>query len=193
MKGKLSLFILLLALVSLHFVPAQANVGETFYGVLVTANQNKTVANIYPVYSAFRFDRVFFGLPSMYDISSPTKINIPMDGVWNVGAEITTLGLNYVALGGTPNDRVILNIVKNWCGNESQCPILDHTICAERFEPQNVYAANLNSTSCPVVLEQGDNLQLVIIGRGNLLVESNPYNSGVISPHFYAYYLGATP
>ena len=192
MKNKVSLFVSVFVLVAAAcavMIPqaVEANLGETAYIVEVTANTNKVSHNYVPL----SFDGIRFGLNNMWSSSDPTKLVIPVTGIWEVGAEITTLGLNYVSIGGTQNDRVILNIVKNWDGLEST--FLYSTVCAERFEPQNMYAANLNSTSCPLYLEQGSKLELVIIGRGNLLVESNPGNTGLMSPHFYAHYLGAHP
>lgn len=192
MRNKIQLFFsfaILFAVACAVMIPqaVEANLGETAYIVEITANTNKVSHNYVP----FPFDSIRYGLDNMWSAADPTKLIIPVDGIWEVGAEITTLGLNYIKDGGLPNDRVILNIVENWNGLEST--FLDSTICAERFEPQNVYAANLNSTSCPLYLEQGSKLELVIIGRGNLLVESNPDNSGTISPHFYAHYLGAHP
>lgn len=85
-------------------------------------------------------------------------------------------------------------IVKNWCGNEATCPHLHDDIIFERFETQNAYGANGNSTSSIVYLEQGDYLQVIMTFKpGYGLVESNPLDTGNLSPHFYAHYLGVLP
>lgn len=183
------IIIALLVIFLLVVQPAQASANDTFYGVEVTRLANYTIA----FNQVFPFGAVRFGLPAMWNSGDPSKIIIPLNGVWMVGAEITTLGLYYGNIGGTNNSRVILEIVKNWNGNEKTTPHLASDICWNRFENQTAYGANGNNVACPVILAQGDSIQLLITGYGNLLVESNPNNSGTLSPHFYAYYLGAAP
>ena len=174
----------------LYVHPAKANSGEIFYGVNISRSSNY----LSPNNSAFPFNVKRFGLDSMWNISDPTKITIPTTGIWLVGADMTSLGLNYASVGGVDSSRQILEIVKNWCGAEVTCPHLESDIIFERFETQNAYGANGNSTSSIVYLEEGDYLQLLTSGKyGMLLIESNPYGLGTLSPHFYAHYLGSLP
>ena len=169
---------------------AKASADDTFYGVNITNSANYTSSTN----QAVPFDSIMFGLTSMWNSADPTVIKIPLSGVWLVGADITALGLNYISVGGVTSERVIIEIVKNWCGNELICPHLYADIAGTRFEYQNPYAANLNSMSSPVYLEEGDELELLLTGKtSTLLIESNPNGSGTISPHFYAIYLGALP
>lgn len=191
MKTKiLSTLLFLLVFVGINIKPTQAVTPDTFYGVQISRSSNY----LNPNNSAFPFNYKKFGLDSMWNMSDPTKITIPLTGVWLVGADITALGLNYASIGGVDSSRQILEIVKNWCGNEATCPHLHNDIIFERFEVQNQYGANGNSTSSVVYLQAGDYLQLLTGGKfGTLLIESNPNNTGTLSPHFYAYYMGALP
>ncbi len=189
MKKTIKLFVgfLILTVIGAAIIspmPAEANLGETFYGVEISRSENAfSTLNV-----AFPFDTLRFGLSSMWDSAQPTRINIPLSGLWLVGADITTLGTYY---GGTENYGVILEIVKNWCGVETTCPHLYADIIGERYGNGSGAFAQMNSTSSIVELQAGDYLELII--SGVLLVESNPGDSGTLSPHFYAYYLGAQP
>jgi hypothetical protein len=138
---------------------------------------------------------------SMWTAGSPSKIVIPAgvgnSKLWVIGADITTLGTSY---GGTGNQRVILEIVKNWPGNEAVNPHLNYEVAGERFWNENAASAYLNSISFhPVLLNEGDELELLVTGSGSdLLVESNPSDGvpsgyltddgpGTLSPRFYAF------
>lgn len=178
---------------------AEANLGESFYGVEITRDANYVSYNNV----AFPFNTKRFGLDSMWSISDPTKIVIPFDGAWLVGYDMTALGLLYsCGTGISPinAERTIYEVTKNWCGNEVSCPHLHADILFNRFEFQNTYGANGNSASTISSLNTGDFLQLITTGKYNgpngtpaLCIESNPLGTGKLSPHFYAYYLGSLP
>lgn len=164
-----------------------ASQDDVFYGVKVGRSSDYFI----PINTPFPFNQKIFGLNSMWNVSQPTKITIPITGIWQVGAEITTLGLNYSQYEAS---RVILEIVKNWSGNEASDPHLYHDICWGRFETQNQYGANGNNVSCPVYLLAGDVIEIVITGRPTTLkIESNPNGTSTLSPLFSAYYLGSLP
>lgn len=178
---------------------AAANLGETFYGVRVSRDSNHVSYNNI----AFPFNFKMFGLSSMWDISDPTKIEIPVTGVWLIGYDMTALGLNYscgVGISPINAERTIYEVVKNWCGDEATCPHLHSDILFNRFEIQNSYGANGNSASTIVSLSEGDYLQLITTGKYNgpngkpaLCVESNWLGNGILSPSLWAAYLGALP
>lgn len=190
MKTKNLLVLLLLPILgSLAIQPARASADDTFYGVVVSRESNYLIS----ANTALPFEVVEMGLSSMWDENEPTKIKIQQAGVYLVGGDFTTLGLNYAALGGTDASRVIIEIVKNWCGIESVCPHLYSDVIFERFEIQNMYGANGNSPSSLIYLEAGDELEVLITGKGSkLLIECNP-GACVLSPRFYAVYMGALP
>lgn len=204
MKISFKFLLVLFALVTVACVivfpqRAEANLGETFYGVEITRDANYVSYNNV----AFPFNQKRFGLDTMWSISDPTKITIPVDGAWLIGYDMTALGLLYTCSTGVSPinaERTIYEVTKNWCGNEGSCPHLHADVLFNRFELQNNYGANGNSSNTIVSLAAGDYLQLVTTGKYNgpngtpaLCIESNPLGSGKLSPHFYAYYLGSLP
>lgn len=138
---------------------------------------------------------------TMWTIGDPTKIVIPTTGLWWVGSDITTLGTDY---GGTgySNANVSVEIVRNWDAVE---PHLDDDIAFDRHANVLTTSAAGNSGPHPVLLDAGDELELLVTGPGShLLIEANPSpatedgdpanltleGTGVLSPNFYAILIG---
>lgn len=163
---------------------------EDFSGVKLTKLFNLSIANS----TAFPFDTAEVDSDGWWDIGIPTKLVVPAGraGWYWVGAAITTLGTTY---GGGSNLNVQIQIAKNWDGMVGT--LLDATIVYERFDNSNGSSAHGNSTMGLVYLDDGDELELTLVGTGTLLVESNPSDGlpsgyltdagpGTLSPHFFA-------
>lgn len=157
------------------------------YGTSVMSTANDTVTNEEPI----PFNTELIDSAGMWSIGDPTKVHIPRDDWYWVGADITTLGTAY---GGPNNTNVSIAIMKNWDGVSTQ---LGYYVAYERFNNEDGASAAGNSLLQLVYLEAGDVLQVILIGNaGSLLVESNPSDGvpsgfpndtgpGTLSPHFF--------